>query len=179
MRSFPVLGTWLSVCFLSLLPDSLPTAAPQVLPFFPFSFVHFFFGLFRFPSAFFRLLQLSFRLLSLLFLPFRSYRFRLTVAYPVLRFRSRFFGSPRSFPAGFPSALSRFPYLAFCWFPFVLPCFAPAAVPQAIPFQISPPGPMPDFRFLSVTSVLASHYSASVSSFPFFPFLPHSGFRGL
>ena len=33
-------------------------------------------------------------------------------------------------------------------------------------------------RFLSSTSALASHYSASVSSFPLFPFPPHSGFRG-
>ena len=36
-----------------------------------------------------------------------------------------------------------------------------------IPFQISPPGPILDFRFLSSASVLAPHYSASVSSFPF------------
>ena len=85
---------------------------------------------------------------------------------------------PRSFPAGFPSVLSRFSYLAFCWFPFVLPCFAPAAVPQVIPFQIAPPGPVPDFRFLIKASVLASHYSASVSSVQFFPFSPHSGFPG-
>ena len=76
-------------------------------------------------------------------------------------------GFPRSFLPGFPCILSRFPYLAFCWFPFVLPCFAPAAVPQVIPFQTSPPGPMLDFRFLSSASVLAPHYSASVSSFPF------------
>ena len=41
---------------------------------------------------------------------------------------------PRSFQPSFPCFLSRFPYLAFCWFPFVLPCFAPAAVPQVIPF---------------------------------------------
>ena len=62
-------------------------------------------------------------------------------------------------------------------FPFVLPCFAPAAVPQVIPFRISSPGPVPDFRFLSSASVLASHYSASVSSFPPSPLPPHSGFR--
>ena len=35
------------------------------------------------------------------------------------------------------------------------------------PLLVFPPGPMPDFRFLSSASVLASHYSASVSSFPF------------
>ena len=41
-----------------------------------------------------------------------------------------------------------------------------------IPFWFYPPGPVPDFRFLSSASVLASHYSASVSSFPL-----SSGFR--
>ena len=98
--------------------------------------------------------------------------------------------------SGFPGAPLRFRFLAFpvlpglishaffpgsrtrlcCLFPFVLPCFAPAAVPQVIPFRISSPGPMPDFRFLSSTSVLATHYSASVSSFPLFPVPPHSCF---
>ena len=46
-----------------------------------------------------------------------------------------------------------------------------------IPFQITPPGPVPDFRFLSSASVLASHYSASVSSVPLFLLPPHSGFH--
>ena len=46
-----------------------------------------------------------------------------------------------------------------------------------IPFRISSPGPVPDFRFLSSASVLASHYSASASSFPPSPLPPHSGFR--
>ena len=67
--------------------------------------------------------------------------------------------------ASFPVLL----YLASCLFPFVLPCFAPTAVPQVLPFQISPPGPVPDFHFLSSASVLASHYSASASSVPSFP----------
>ena len=99
--------------------------------------------------------------------------------------------------SGFPGAPLRFRFMAFpvlpglishaffpgsrtrlcCSFPFVLPCFAPAAVPQVIPFRISSPGPVPDFRFLSSASVLASHYSASVSSFPPSPLPPHSGFR--
>jgi hypothetical protein len=48
----------------------------------------------------------------------------------------------------------------YCWFLFVLPCFAPAAVPQAIPFRISSWGQMHDFCFLSSTSALASHYLA-------------------
>ena len=111
-------------------------------------------------------LLLSFRLLGLLFLPFRSSRLRLTVASPVRRFCSRFFGFPPSLRPDFSCLPSGFPYSVLCWFPFVLPCFAPAAVPQVIPFWISPPGPVPDFRFLSVPSVLASHYSASVSSVP-------------
>ena len=37
---------------------------------------------------------------------------------------------------------------------------------------------MPDFRFLTSASVLASHYSASASSFQFFPLSPHSGSFG-
>ena len=76
---------------------------------------------------------------------------------------------PRSSQPGFPCLLPRFPYSASCWFPFVLPCFAPAAVPQVIPFRFSSPGPVPDFRFLSSASVLASHYSASAPSFPSLP----------
>ena len=65
-------------------------------------------------------------------------------------------------------------YLASCWFPFVLPSFAPAAVPLVLPFRISPPESTLDFRFLSSASVLASHYSAICSSFStLFPFLPH------
>ena len=81
-----------------------------------------------------------------------------------------------SFLPGFPCIPSDSKYLAFCLFPFVLPCFTPTAVPQVLPFQISPPGPMPDFRFLSSASILASHYSAICSSFStFFPFLPHRG----
>ena len=96
----------------------------------------------------------------------------------MLLFRSRFpDSSPYSRP-GFPCHLSGSVYSASCLFPFVLPSFAPTAVPLVLPFWITPRGSTPDFRSLSVTSVLASHYSASVSSFPLFPFPPHSGFRG-
>ena len=84
---------------------------------------------------------------------------------------------PPSVPPGFPCFPSGSLTQPRCPFPFVLPCFAPAAVPQVIPFRISSPGPVPDFRFLSSASVLASHYSASVSSFPPSPLPPHSGFR--
>ena len=61
-----------------------------------------------------------------------------------------------SFQPCFPCFPSDSKYSAFCSFPFVLPCFAPTAVPQVLPFWISPPGSVPDFRFLSSTSVLAS-----------------------
>ena len=67
--------------------------------------------------------------------------------------------SPYSQP-GFPCFLSGSKYSAFCSFPFVLPCFAPTAVPQVLPFWFSPPGSTLGFRFLSVSSALASHYSA-------------------
>ena len=89
--------------------------------------------------------------------------------FPGAQFRSRFPVLLRSLrlisQASFPDSLTRLR----CPFPFVLSCFAPAAVPQVIPFQISPPGSVPDFRFLSSASVLASHYSASASSFPALP----------
>ena len=93
----PGSGTRLPVCFLSPFPASLPTAVPQVLPL-----------CFRF-----RDFPLPFRFLSspsvlppatwpsVSSFPFSS-RFRLTVASPVLRFRSRFFGLPRSSRPGFP-----------------------------------------------------------------------------
>ena len=67
--------------------------------------------------------------------------------------------SPYSQP-GFPCFLSGSKYSAFCLFPFVLPCFAPTAVPQVLPFWFSPLGSTLGFRFLSVSSALASHYSA-------------------
>ena len=76
------------------------------------------FGLFRFPSGFFRPLLFRLRLLSLCFFLSFSSRFRLTVAYPVLRFRSRFFGSPRSSQPGFPCSLSRFFVLGFLFVSF-------------------------------------------------------------
>ena len=79
---FPVLSIPFSVlsfavCFLSPFPDSLPR------PFLRCSLPAFTFRVFRFPSASFRPLLFRFRLLSPLFLPFRSSRFRLTVASPV------------------------------------------------------------------------------------------------
>ena len=115
-----------------------------------------------------------------LFLPFLFLPdFPLTVGHlSVLPFRSRVFGFPLSLQPDFSCFPSRFRYSAFCSFPFVLPSFAPTAVPLVLPFWISPQGSTPDFRILSSASVLASHYSASASSFPHFPAPPHSGFPG-
>ena len=169
---FPVLHIQLPVlsfpvCFLSPFPDSLPQLFLRcLLSHFPFPF--------RFlSSASVPLPATQLDCSSFLLLPvFASQRLP-----GALRFLSSPLLSP-SVLSGFPSISSGSAYLAFCWFPFVLPCFAPAAVPQVIPFWISPPGPVPDFRFLSSASILASHYSASVSSFPLFPFSPHSGLPG-
>ena len=119
---------------------------------------------------------LGFQLLSFCFFlssfpPFSASQ----LASSVSQIRFSLFCSSSSFQPGFPCFLSDSKYLAFCLFPFVLPCFAPTAVPQVLPFWISPPGSALDFCFLSSTSVLASHYSAFCfffSSFPLFP--PHS-----
>ena len=71
-------------------------------------------------------------------------------------------------------------YLAFCSFPFVLPCFAPTAVPQVLTFSVFR---LPEvfslaFAFLSSGDRLGSDYSATVSSFPSSRLLPHSGSSG-
>ena len=71
--SIPVPVLSFAVCFLSPFPDSLPRPFLRC----------FSFEIFRFPFASFRPLPFRFRLLSPLFLPFRSSRFRLTVASPV------------------------------------------------------------------------------------------------
>ena len=157
MHSFPVPVLSFAVCFLSPFPDSLPQLFLRcLLPAFAFR-------IFRFPSTLFRLLLFCFRLLSPLFLPFRSSRFCLTVASTVPLLRFPFLGFPHSFLPDFSCILSWFSYSDLCLFPFVLPCFAPTAVPQVLPFQISPPGSTPDFRFLSSASIVASHYSAYLS----------------
>ena len=127
------------------------------------------------PPLSFRSLPLPFQLLSLCFflstfLPASASQ----LASSVLPFRSRFPDLSPSLRPGFPCLPSGSVYSASCSFPFVLPCFAPTAVPLVLPFQVSPPGSTLGFRFLSSTSALASHYSASASSFPLFPFPPHS-----
>ena len=170
---FPVLHFQLPVlsfpvCFLSPFPDSLPQLFLRCL-----------LSHFQFP---FRFLSSSSVPLPATQLDCSSFppssRLCLTAAFPV-RFGSfRHLCFSPSVLSGFPFISSGSAYLAFCWFPFVLPCFAPAAVPQVIPFWISPPGPAHDFHILSSASILASHYSAFVSSFPLFPFSPHNGLSG-
>ena len=74
MHSFPDPVLSLAVCFLSPFLASLPQLFHECL------LSAFASCIFRFPSAFFRPLLFRFRLLGLLFLPFRSSRFCLTVA---------------------------------------------------------------------------------------------------
>ena len=164
--------TRLSVCFLSPFPDSLPTAVPQVLPLrsrprdFPLPF--------RFlssPSVPPPATQPS----ASSFLPSGpSPHSWLSVQAPVSFVPVASPLHPRLVSRPLPSGSA---YSAFCSFPFVLPSFAPTAVPLVLPFWISPRGSTPDFRWMTSASVLASHYSASVSSFPPSLLPPHSGFR--
>ena len=111
-----------------VLPSFAPTAVPLVLisafasmffPYLPLSFVCFFSGsdysVFRF------FLSCS----SLL---------RLTVAFQVLGSSFRSFHLLPFFLSDFSFSFPGSQYSVFCWFPFVLPCFAPAAVPQVITF---------------------------------------------
>ena len=102
----------------------------------------------------------------------------------MLLFRLRFPGFSPSLRPGFPCLPSGSVYSAFCQFPFTLPCFTPTAVPQVLAWLHSPFGSLRfsispfSFRFLSSASFPGSITQPSVSSFPFFPFLPHGGFPG-
>ena len=58
-------------------------------------------------------------------------------------------------------------------FPDSLPQLFLRCLPHALAFGLSPSDPLPFVRFSS-----GSGYSASVSSFPLFPALPHSGLPG-
>ena len=101
----------------------------------------------------------------------------------MLLFRLRFPGFSLSFRPGFPCLVSGSVYLAFCQFPFILPCFTPTAVPQVLAWLRSPFRSLrfsisPFFSAFFRPLISGFDYSASVSSFPFFPFLPHGGFSG-
>ena len=82
-----------ALLFVSFRPSSLRSHSCSTSACLLFCF-RFFSGIFCSASAFFRPLLLSFRLLSLLFLPFRSSRFCLSVASPVLPLRFRFLAFP-------------------------------------------------------------------------------------
>ena len=96
----------------------------------------------------------------------------------MLLFRFRFPGfSPYSRP-GFPCLLSGSVYLAFCLFPFILPCFTPTAVPQVLAWlpltfrfpsalAFSPSFLLPFVRFFS-----GSDYSAFRFFFSLLPCSP-------
>ena len=99
----------------------------------------------------------------------------------MLLFRSRFPGfSPSSRP-GFPCLLSGSVYLAFCQFPFILPCFAPTAVPQVLAWLRSP------FSFLrfSISPFFTAFFRPLLSGFDysafrfFFSLLPFPASRWL
>ena len=130
---------------------------------------------FRYLSARF---HFRLRLLSLPFFLFRLSPSRLTVASQVSPFPLSLLRLPLPFSLVSHKVLPVRLYSASCLFPFVLPSFAPTAVPLVLPFWITPRGSTLGFHILSSASALASHYSASVSSFPLFPFPPHSGFLG-
>ena len=164
----PVIGTWHAVCFLLLFPVSLPQPFHRCslllsLPCFPLLF------------AFFRPLSIRFQLLSFPLLPFLffpalpyGWLFRCRRPLSVLPFL------PFPLP-DFSFSFSGSQYLAFCLFPFVLPCFAPTAVPQVITFC---------FRFrcfpLLPLSFVRFRFRSSTTQLLFLPFLlfplpPHSG----
>ena len=112
MPSFqvPVLG--FADGFLSPFPDSLPQLFLRCLP------CAFAFGLSPSdPLPFVRFSSGSGYSASVSSFPLSS-RPRLTVASPVLRFRFRFFGLPRSSQPGFPCFLSRFFVLGFLFVSF-------------------------------------------------------------
>ena len=101
------------------------------------------------------------------------------MASSVLRFRSRFFGSPRSLQPDLSCFPSRFRYSASCLFPFALPCFASHSCSASASLVRSLSGfsaslPVPFVPFRSASGYLAFCFFLSV----LFPFPPHSGFSG-
>ena len=116
---------------------------------FPLPFVRFFwafrFTLSRFPSAFLRSAFAFFRPLSPCF-RLLSFLFFLSALFPVLLTAAPRCSSVSFVPSVFPlpSCLVSHAFLPvlltqlFCLFPFVLPCFAPAAVSQVLAFALTP-----------------------------------------
>ena len=84
-------------------------------------------------------------------------------------------GFPRSSRPGFPCLLSRFPYSAFCLFPFVLPGFASRSCSTGAYLLLALSVSVLLFPLSFVRFFSGSDYSASALSFPFFPVSPGSG----
>ena len=129
MHPFTVLVLRTTVRFLSPFPDSLPQLFLRCL------LLVLTFRIVRLAFTFFRPCPLDFRLLSFLFLPFCSSRCHLTAVFSMHPFHFHFQDFPVTLclisHAFLHGSLTRL----YWWFLFVLPCFAPAAVPQAIPFE--------------------------------------------
>ena len=123
-RAFlPVLCTWLSVCFLSLLPASLPRLFHWCSPCALLCFLRFAFGAFPFFSASFRPLLFRFSLLGFGFFLFPASLFSLARVFQVLPY-------PLSLP---PVAMLPFLlwYSAFLHFFSPLFCFASQVLLQS------------------------------------------------
>ena len=103
---------------------------------------------------------------------------RLTVASSVLRSCFRAFGLPRSFLPGFPCILSRFRYSASLYVSFRPSSLRSHSCSTSACLQLSSGIFRIRSRFLSSADPLLPATQPSASSFPFFPFLPHSGFPG-
>ena len=172
MSSFqvPVLGP--TDGFLLPFPDSLPQL---FLRCFPYAFA---FGLSPFDRlSFVRLSSGSGYSASVSSFPLSS-RLCLTVASSVRPFCFHFFGSPPFFPTWFP--VPSLPVLrtglSVCFlssFPVSLPQPFHRCFPYAFAFGLFPRLPLSFVRFCSVLIT-----QPSVSSFPFFPVLPHVGLSG-
>ena len=163
MRSFQILSTQLSVCFLSYFPVSLPQLFHRCFPFGSL--------LWDQRLAFTHLSTASALAshYSASVLPFPSLpRFASQLAFQVLRICFSFFGFLLSVPPGFPCVPFRFWYLAFCLFPFALPCFAPTAVRQVLAFRF-PSGILLGFRLSFVHFHFRFRLLSLCSSFSEFP----------
>ena len=178
MPSFQVLVLGFSVRFLSPFPDSLPQLFLRCLP------CALAFGLSPSdPLPFVRFSSGSGYSASVSSFPLSS-QFRLTVASPVLPFRFRFLGFPRSFQPGFPCLLSRFFVLGFLFVSFhpsrlrSHSCSTGASLLFRFLASASDPGFSARLllSFVCFCSLLTTQPSAL--SFPFFPISPGSGSLG-
>ena len=170
MHSFPVLVLGFAVCFLSPFPVSLPQLFHRCLlllslPHFPQTF--------RFLSSASLLIPAT----QPSVFPFRSSRFRLTAAFPVLPTLLSLPWLSPSVPPGFPC----FPFGFRTWLSACFLSSFPASLPQpfhwCLPFAFAF-GLFPSFCFLSSASFRVFDYSASALSFPCFPLSPRSGSSG-